>query len=158
MFHILTLLKPKNITLIAAAIALSATTLYIVDKNRTIKSLTVQNAELVESKIILETANTIQKNTIDYLQKQVKIVEQSFKQTEQQFIVTKRDAEYTKNQLLLLNLNSISLDAPNIAEINVNNTSTNINKCYELLSGVPLSDAEKNQQNTNSICPWFFKP
>jgi len=158
MFHILALLKPKNLTLIAAAIALSAATLYIVDKNRTIKSLTVQNAELVESKIILETANTIQKNTIDYLQKQVKIVEQSFKQTEEQFIVTKRDAAYTKNQLLLLKLNSISLDTPNIAEINVNNTSNDINKCYELLSGVPLSDAEKNQQNTNSICPWFFKP
>jgi hypothetical protein len=158
MFHILALLKPKNITLIVAAIALSAATLYIVDKNRTIKSLTVQNAELVESKIILETANTIQKNTIDYLQKQVKIVEQSFKQTEEQFIVTKRDAAYTKNQLLLLKLNSISLDTPNIAEINVNNTSNDINKCYELLSGVPLSDAEKNQQNTNSICPWFFKP
>lgn len=144
----LTLLKPKSWVLPIALIAASAVALYIVDKNRMIRNLQESNVSLNVAKAQLETANASQKNTIDFLQKQATMVEQKFKETQQLFIESKREADNIKKQLEVAYMDSLSAD---VAQATINDTSNAINRCYELLSGAPTSEKE-----INSICPWII--
>lgn len=148
MLPFLTLLKPKSWVLPIALIAASAVALYIVDKNRMIRNLQESNVSLNVTKAQLETANAAQKNTIDFLQKQAKMVEQKFKETQQLFIESKREADNIKKQLEVAYIDSLSAD---VAQTTINETSNAINRCYELLSGAPASEKE-----INSICPWII--
>ena len=55
-----------------------------------------------------------------------------------------------------------SIDAaanPQAAEVVINSISGNMNRCFELISGAPLNEAEKKAKNANEFnpeCPWLY--
>lgn len=145
MLSVLSLLKPSSWVLPIALVAVSAVALYVVDKNRTIRNLQQANISLNVDNQQLQAINASQKNTIDFLQKQAKMVEQKFKETQQSFIESRQQADSIKKQLEIGSL------APSVAQTTINNTSNAINRCYELLSG-----AQAYEKEINSVCPWLI--
>lgn len=57
------------------------------------------------------------------------------------------------------NLKNITKAKPSLVEDIVNSATQKANRCFELLSGSPLTDKEKNAKNANefnSECPWLY--
>ena len=50
---------------------------------------------------------------------------------------------------------------PDLVQRIINNASDKVGRCFEILSGVPLSDVERNAKDGkqfNSECPWLYSP
>jgi hypothetical protein len=50
---------------------------------------------------------------------------------------------------------------PDLVQRIINNASDKVGRCFELLSGAPLSDVErsaKDGKQFNSECPWLYSP
>lgn len=159
MLGFLSLLTPRNIMLPVALVAATAASLYVWSSQRTIKSLRADVVTLEVTKSQLESAIATQKNTIDFLQNQSKLIQQEFEETERAFAQIRRDAENLKEQLKTTELDKLSIDSPSAAEISVNSTTVLFDRCFELLSGAPLNEQEKAAKTgaeLNSMCPWIF--
>ena len=159
MLGFLSLLTPRNVMLPVAAIAIAAGSLYVWNSQRTIKNLRADIVTLEVDKSQLESAIATQKNTIDFLQNQAKLIEREFRETEEAFARTRRDADALKEQLQAEQVDKLSIESPSVAEVSINTTTTLFDRCFELLSGAELTDVEKaakNGQELNSMCPWIF--
>lgn len=56
-------------------------------------------------------------------------------------------------------ISMLALQRPELVERIINNASENALRCFELLSGAPLTENERNAKNArefNSECPWLF--
>lgn len=56
-------------------------------------------------------------------------------------------------------ISMLALQRPELVERIINNASVEAARCFELLSGAPLNDKERNAKNDrefNSECPWLF--
>ena len=70
----------------------------------------------------------------------------------------------SKNNELLERLSKHDIGAlayskPNLVENIVNNASSKALRCFEIMSGAPLTNKERNASNAkefNSECPWLF--
>ena len=81
-----------------------------------------------------------------------------YEKAQKEFDKIINDTEELKDKLSKVDLLAKS-KTPLIAEEYINNTSNNIFRCFELLSGAPFNDKEiaaKTPQEFNSSCPWFF--
>jgi len=159
MLAFLSLLTPKNIALPVAVIAIAAGSLYVWNSQRTIRALRADVVQLEVSKAQLQSALVEQKNTIDFLQNQARLIEREFRETENAFAQIRRDAEALKEELQASEVDKLSIESPSAAEISINTTNTNFDRCFELLSGAPLTEVEKeakNGQELNPMCPWIF--
>lgn len=159
MFGFLSLLTPRNIMLPVAVVIAATASLYVWNSQRTIKNLRADIVTLEVTKSQLESAIVTQKNTIDFLQNQSKLIQQEFEETERAFAQTRRDAENLKEQLKTSELDKLSIASPSAAEISVNDTTVLFDRCFELLSGAPLNEQEKAAKTgaeLNSMCPWIF--
>ena len=50
---------------------------------------------------------------------------------------------------------------PDLVQRIINNASDKVGRCFEILSGAPLSDVERNAKDGkqfNSECPWLYSP
>jgi hypothetical protein len=50
---------------------------------------------------------------------------------------------------------------PDLVQRIINNASDKVGRCFEILSGAPLSDIERNAKDGkqfNSECPWLYSP
>lgn len=159
MLGFLSLLTPRSIMLPAVAIAIAAGSLYVWNSQRTIKNLRADIVTLEVTKSQLESAIATQKNTIDFLQNQAKLIEREFRETQEAFAQTRRDADNLKEQLQAEQVDKLSIESPSAAEISINDTTAAFDRCFELLSGAPLNEAEKAAKNgaeLNVMCPWIF--
>lgn len=76
------------------------------------------------------------------------------------------ELQETRNQTRLLekkleenNLKDITTKKPSLVENIVNSATQKSNRCFELLSGSTLTDAERNAKSANefnSECPWLY--
>ena len=70
----------------------------------------------------------------------------------------------TRNKILAKKLESLDLgllgvEKPEVAERIINRGTVNAGRCFELMSGAPLSEKERDAENGkafNRECPWLF--
>jgi septal ring factor EnvC (AmiA/AmiB activator) len=64
-----------------------------------------------------------------------------------------------QNRLAKHDIGMLAIERPEMIERIINNASNNALRCFELLSGAPLTEKEKNAKNEkefNSECPHLF--
>jgi len=96
----------------------------------------------------------------------IKTLQQDYQQAAQQMtqVNTALNDSRSQNRELQLRLSKHELGAlaaakPGLVQNIVNNATNNAGRCFELLSGAPLTPKEreaKNAKEFNSECPWLF--
>lgn len=123
-------------------------------------------AQLIENNTVLEennkqliTANETNLNTIDELQKSYTKVQEQFTQIQSEFQVIRSQNAELKQRLGKHELDALAAARPELVENIINKASQNAARCFELSSGSPLTDRERNAKNEkefNPECPWLY--
>lgn len=124
-----------------------------------IAQLIENNAVLEENNKQLKTVNEQNLQTIDDLQSSYKRVQEQFTQLESEFQVIRTQNNELRQRLGRHELDALAAAKPGLVEGIINNATSKATRCFELLSGSPLNDAERNAATAiqaNSECPWFF--
>ncbi len=153
-------LTPFRMFGILAIVAVLAGVVFYVKHNESVKEqLLAENAQLQANISVYKDAISTQNETINFLKEQQKKRTEEFLKAESRFSQIRE-----QNQELIDKLNKIEnsinvAENPQAVEIIVNDISKNVNRCFELISGAPLTDAEKNAKNEiefNPECPWLY--
>jgi predicted nuclease with TOPRIM domain len=124
-----------------------------------IEQLLTNNAVLVENNKQLDTANNENLNTIDTLQLFYKQSEDQFNQLQSEFQSIREQNQKLKERLGKHELDVLAAAKPKLVENVINNASKNALRCFELLSGAPLTEKERNAKNErefNSECGYLY--
>lgn len=118
----------------------------------TIRTLNENNATL---KIAVQTnEETITNLRRDYSRSQTILTE-----TNRQLSETRLQNRQLVIRLSEHDLGVLAENKPELVERTVNNATSNALRCFELMTGAPLTDKERNATNGrefNSECPWIF--
>jgi oligoendopeptidase F len=124
-----------------------------------IEQLLNNNAVLIENNKQLDTANNENLNTIDTLQFYYKQSEDQFNQLQSEFQNIREQNNKLKERLGKHELDALAAAKPKLVENIINNASKNSLRCFELISGAPLTDKERNAKNErefNSECGYLY--
>lgn len=124
-----------------------------------IKSLSKSIATLEERNITLVKANTQNLKTIDELKLSYEKIQEEYENAQSDFQKIRLHNADLEQRLLEQRLDILALTEPETVETLVNESSLKTMRCFELLSGAPLTEKEKNAENEqefNSECPWLF--
>lgn len=126
---------------------------YYNSSQETIQTLTRNNAKL-------ETAIQINERTINDLQSDFSKINSITRQLNYELAQTRNNNNILLNKLQEHELGYLASEKPWLVENIINNAVDNTTRCFELLSGSPLTENEKNSQNPNdfnSECPWLWE-
>ena len=107
---------------------------------------------------LLDT-NQANLNTITELTKTVDEIRENFNQVQSDFQSIREQNNELKERLGRHELGALASARPQLVERTINNASENALRCFELLSGAPLTESEKNATNArqfNSECPFLW--
>ena len=124
-----------------------------------IEQLLTNNAVLEENNKQLNTANDENLNTIDTLQFYYKKSEEQYNQLQTEFQNIRSQNQKLKERLGKHELDVLAAAKPKLVENIINNASKNSLRCFELLSGSPLTEKERNAKNErefNSECGYLY--
>ena len=141
-------------------IAAVASGVFYVKHNESVKQqLLAENAKLIANAEIYKDALNTQEQTIEYMQKEQIKRAAEFLKIESTFAVIRDDNQELNDKLLTLEESLDAVANPQAAEVVLNQISNNMNRCFELLSGASLTEAERKAKNAsefNPQCPWFY--
>lgn len=126
--------------------------LYYTDTQNKISTLTANNAKL-------ETAITTQEETIDALAKSAEQMKVEYEKLNKSYSEIRRQNNRLSDKLADIDLGLLAEEKPAIMEKAVNQGTRNATRCFEILSGSPLTKDEKNATSAekfNSECPWLW--
>ena len=111
------------------------------------------NAERLEVAVAQnEEALRVQKENYEALQKNLEEVNEEFQAARaQNGVLTTKLAEH--------DLNALATERPDSITRLVNKGTKNAGRCFEILSGAPLNDKEKEAKSAKSFnneCPWLW--
>lgn len=111
------------------------------------------NAEKLEAAVAQnEEALRVQKENYEALQKNLQEVNEEFQAARaQNGVLTNKLAEH--------DLNALAAERPDSITRLVNRGTKNAGRCFEILSGAPLNDKEKEAKSAKSFnneCPWLW--
>ena len=111
------------------------------------------NAERLEIAVAQnEEALRVQKENYEALQKNLEEVNEEFQAARaQNSVLTTKLAEH--------DLNALAAERPDSITRLVNRGTKNAGRCFEILSGAPLNDKEKEAKSAKSFnneCPWLW--
>jgi regulator of replication initiation timing len=124
-----------------------------------IAQLIENNAVLDENNKQLVTANQTNLNTITELQQSYQRVREQYTQIQSEFRVIRLQNEELRERLGRHELDALAAAKPGLVEDIINDASEDALRCFELLSGSPLTKQERDAKTAvqaNSECPWFF--
>ena len=131
---------------------------YTTTQNR-IDSLIETNATLVSNVETITQANIENVNTIEEMVENEEQARQNFIQLETEFQEIRSQNSELRQRLGRHELDALAAAKPKLVENIINNASDNAIRCFELLSGAPLTEGEKNATNEkefNSECPFLW--
>lgn len=131
---------------------------YSSTQNR-IAQLIENNAVLEENNKQLVTANERNLQTINDLQQSYAKVQEQFTQVQSEFQVIRTQNNELRERLGRHELDALAAAKPELVQRIINNASGKALRCFELMSGVPLTEQERNAKNEkefNSECPWMY--
>lgn len=133
---------------------------YYYDSTQTrLTKLTENNAVLKGNNAQLLRANEENLNTIDEQQKNFEEIRNSYTELESDFQITRMQNSELRERLGKHELSALAAAKPKLVENVINNASKNAMRCFELMSGAPLTERERNaksEKEFNSECPWLW--
>lgn len=132
---------------------------YYTSTQSRIAQLIENNAVLEENNKQLVTANETNLNTISELQQSYQRVQEQYTQIQSEFQVIRLQNRELRERLGRHELDALAIAKPGLVENVINDASENALRCFELLSGSPLTEQERNARTAvqaNPECPWFF--
>ena len=152
--------SPFMIAGLVFALALIAGVVFYVKHNESVKEqLLAENAQLQANINTYRDAIDTQNQTIDYLKAQQKKQAQEFLKIESKFSQMRDQNQELSDRLAEIDKSIDAAANPQAAEVVINSISGNMNRCFELISGAPLNEAEKKAKNANEFnpeCPWLY--
>lgn len=132
---------------------------YYTSTQNTIMQLTENNATLKSNQIELEGAIESANETITYLQDNARQIREQYEVAQRQLNEIRQQNSRLRDRLSEHDISALAEAKPELVERIINNASDEALRCFELLSGAPLTDNERNAENGqkfNSECPWIF--
>ena len=124
-----------------------------------IAELIANNATLTANVQTLTEANNQNIQTIDDLQTSYQKVQEDFSRVQSEFQIVRLQNNELRERLGRHELDALASAKPVLVERIINNASKNSMRCFELMSGAPLNEKERNAKNEkefNSECPWIY--
>jgi len=127
---------------------------YYNSTQKKIQTLTVENTQL-------HTAVDRNEQTINTLTTDIETIRQERNILDQQFRLAQQQVQILQQKLSDHDLEFLAMQKPNLVENIINNATDDVNRCFEILSGSPLTleeiDATK-QSEINASCPAIANP
>lgn len=133
--------------------------LYYKNTQATIMELTQYNATLTAQVDQIQAVNERNIETINNLQANYQKSQEDMAALQEDFNSIRRQNNELRDRLGKHELDALAAAKPVLVERIVNNASAKAMRCFELESGAPLTDAEKEAKNAqafNSECPWVY--
>ena len=124
-----------------------------------IAALIENNAMLEANNLALKNANEANLQTIDDLQTSYQQVQENFSRVQSEFQIIRLQNNELRERLGRHELDALAVAKPGLVERRINNASDKAMRCFELMSGAPLNEQERNAKNDkefNSECPWIY--
>lgn len=125
---------------------------YYTDTQNTIAVLTENNAKL--NLAVATNEETIKTMAADFA-----AANEELKKTNAEFAATREQNNQLASKLQEHDLELTAASRPRSVQRLINNGSRNAGRCFELLSGSPLTEKEKNaktDKSFNNECPWLY--
>lgn len=125
---------------------------YYTDTQKTIAVLTENNAKL-------EMAVATNEETIQTMAADFAAANEEIRRVNSEFAAIRQQNNQLASKLADFDLGLLAASKPESIERAVNRGSANASRCFELLSGATLTDAEKEATNGNEFnkeCPWLY--
>lgn len=116
-------------------------------------------AILQENNAKLNTAVQISEQAVASLQQDIQKANEQLKAVNQEFAAIRAQNNVLSDKLAKHDLATLGAGKPGLVERLVNRGTKNAGRCFELLSGAPLTDEEKNAKDGKSFnneCPWLW--
>jgi FtsZ-binding cell division protein ZapB len=107
----------------------------------------------------LAEVNQTNLDTITELNQSFEEIRENFNQVQSEFQRIREQNNELKERLGRHELGALAAARPELVERTINNASGNALRCFELLSGAPLTESERNATNArqfNSECPFLW--
>lgn len=124
---------------------------YYKDTQNTITILNQNNAKL-------EIATATSEKTIKSLQNDYSATVAENKRINREYASIRRQNNLLREKLANSDFKYLALSKPELIEQLINEGTKNANRCFEILSGAPLTDKERNattDSEFNKECPWL---
>jgi uncharacterized protein YcbK (DUF882 family) len=144
--------KVSGILVIVLLVVSGIGYLYYKDAEATIALLTENNATLT---VAVET----QQQTITSLQNNYEAALKETNRLNREFADIRRQNAVLADKLENNDLTSIAIEKPELLEKLINRGTANATRCFEILSGSPLNNKERNATSENAFnpeCPWLW--
>lgn len=127
---------------------------YYSSSQATIATLNANNAKL---EIAVET----NEKTIKSLQKDIDVLNSTYSDLFQKFGDIERENRQLSDNLSQHDLGKLAEEKPGLVEEIINKATVDANRCFEILSGLPLTESEKKATKASEIntqCPSIANP
>ena len=107
----------------------------------------------------LETAVQLNEQTITSLKADYAKINQELTRINNEFAETRRQNNVLRDKLANIDLGMLAQTKPDSIQRAINRGTANAGRCFELLSGAPLTDQEKEAtdgKTFNKECPWLW--
>jgi chromosome segregation ATPase len=116
-------------------------------------------AIMQENNAKLEIAVQTSEAAISSLQQDIAAANAEIKTVNAEFAAIRRQNEVLSDKLAKHDLGVLGASKPGLVERTINRASAKAGRCFEILSGAELTEAEKNATSGtafNSECPWLW--
>jgi len=144
---------------ILLAIMSSGVYYYYTTTQSRIAALIANNATLTANVVTITNANDQNVQTIEDLQGAYARVQEDYSKIQSEFQIIRMQNTELRERLGRHDLGALAAAKPKLVERTINNASDNALRCFELLSGAPLTESERNatsERQFNSECPWLW--
>ena len=117
--------------------------------------------DLMANQAKLETAVAIQEATIKQQQEDMAKQAATLEKVNDAFAKAQADKQNLTDKLMKHDLGKLAEKKPGLVEEKINRGTDNVGRCFEILSGAPLTDAERNatkKSEINNECPSIANP
>lgn len=146
----------KNIIIVASvsiSLASVGASAWLYKKsNDEISRLTNENSTL---SVALDTTN----ESLDELQGEYDRVQESLRQLQNDFIESRRQGQLLEDRFEGHDIGRMAERYPGLIQNIINGGTEDAFRCFEIMSGSPLTEEERNATNGNEFnkeCPWLF--
>lgn len=116
---------------------------------------------LMENQAKLEVAVATQEATIKQQQEDMRKQAETLKVVNEEFAKAQAEKDRLAEKLSRHEIGKLAEKKPGLIEEKINRGTDNAGRCFEILSGAPLTDAEKNatkKSEINGECPSIANP
>tara|TARA_R110000737_G_scaffold39222_2_gene59171 strand:- start:3649 stop:4104 length:456 start_codon:yes stop_codon:yes gene_type:complete len=145
-------MKLAGIFAIITVMTVGAFYWYYNDTQERLRILNANNAKL-------EVAIQISEDAVTSLQESYAKANEELTKVNTEFTAIRQQNRVLSDKLGRHDIGNLAENKPGLVQRVINGASDKAGRCFELLSGAPLTDKEKEAENGksfNSECPWLF--